>query len=178
MTKLEAAKKILDQGHCSGVYCEFCPAREDYCMARLFNIEGPVKAYGGLNNTGIRFFKNYIKEHDVADKEKAIARLDAIEKEAAELRKIIEKPVLAYDSSKVYIGVNNGKPYIMAGYEGAGYFRFHAYERYSTEQGYDNPQKTGQECLDYHKKEGFDIREFSNAENALEYFLYVLRANK
>lgn len=182
MTKLEAAKKILEQGYCDSVNCEDCPAwiNKGGCLAvREGGIQVCIKRHSGLDENGIKFFTDYIKEHDMTDKDKALERLAAIEKEAAELRKIIEKPELVYDENKLYVGVKDGTPYIMAGYEHMKYFRFQRFDGFSkTEQGPAFPRETGQKCLDYHIERGFDIRAFDDTEEALEYFLSVLRSNK
>ena len=180
MTKIEAAKKALEQGHCSLIGCDECPAYCSMdCKIKNNNNYIPAKTWGGLDARGIKFFKDYIKEHDMTDNDKALERLAAIEKEAAELRKIIEKPEMVYDETKLYVGVKDGAPYIMVGYDRSKYFRFHRFGGCSkTELGYDNPLKTGQKCLDYHIKKGLDIRVFDDTEGALEYFLSVLRSNK
>lgn len=109
------------------------------------------------------------------DKQAAMKRLDAIEREAKELRAIIDRPQLRYDKTKLYVGVKDGEPYIMVGYNSEPYFRFHTFGGLGkTQNGWCEPKKTGQECLDCHQNKGFEIREFTDTKEALEYFLSFL----
>ena len=106
------------------------------------------------------------------DKDKAMERLDAIEKEAKELRKIIDGKKIEYSMKKLYVGIKDGQPYILAGDSSNQYYRFHTFSGCSpTEEGWYFPQKTGQECIDYHLKDGFDIHVFDNTKEALQFFI-------
>lgn len=50
------------------------------------------------------------------DKKKALSRLDSLEHEAAELRKIIEGPdKVIFDNDALYVAVVDGSPYILTG---------------------------------------------------------------
>jgi hypothetical protein len=128
-----------------------------------------------LSWTTDRIVNFYIKGESM-DKQEAIKRLDALEGEAKKLREIIERgDELIYDKRKIYVGVKDGQPYIMAGRGYAQYFRFHAFSgNYRTEQGWDNPKSSGQGCLDYHRECGFDIRAFDDTREAFEYFINFL----
>ena len=105
------------------------------------------------------------------DKDKAMERLDAIEKEAKELRKIIDGKKIEYSMKKLYVGIKDGRPYILAG-TNDDYYRFHCFNGPNpSEQGWGFPQKTGQDCLDYHLKCGFDIYVFDDTQKALQFFI-------
>ena len=109
------------------------------------------------------------------DKDKAMDRLDAIEKEARELRKIIDVKEIEYSMHKLYVGIKDGQPYILAGDRSNQYYRFHTFAAYApTEHAWSNTKKTGQECIDYHIKSGFDIHVFDNTRKALQFFIYNL----
>lgn len=100
-----------------------------------------------------------------------IERLEKLERQV--YGKADEK--LVYDSKKLYVGIKNGEPYIMAGETNAEYFRFHTFGLpFRSTQGWAKAHKTGQECLDYHIKDGFDITVFDDTREALEFFLSKL----
>jgi hypothetical protein len=110
------------------------------------------------------------------NRQEAIKRLDALENEARELREIIkQEDERVYDGRKIYIGIKDGKPYIMVGYNDRNYFRFHCFTDYKTKQGWAWPKETGQECLDYHLAVGFDIRAFDSTRKAFQFFLDNLK---
>jgi hypothetical protein len=103
-------------------------------------------------------------------KEEAKARLEAIKKEVVELEKIIAGG-LTYSGYKLYVGLFDGGPYIMAGSTETGY-RFQQFGGYPVSGlGWCKAIKDPQECLDYHTKVGFEIHEFSDVEEGFGYFL-------
>jgi hypothetical protein len=113
------------------------------------------------------------------DKQEAIKRLDALDNEARKLRKIIEQAdKLVYDEEKIYIGIKDGEPYVMTG---RGPSPGSAFCFQSFDEGekslirWDNNKATGQECLDYHLSDGFDIRAFDSTREAFQFFLDNLR---
>jgi hypothetical protein len=114
------------------------------------------------------------------DKRDAIKRLDALEGEAKKLREIIEKgDKLVYDSSKIYVGVREGVPYLMVGngdiIDGKD-FLFMPFDRGRRALTAWAPGKsTGQECLDYHIHTGFDIHAFKDTREAFQFFLNNLK---
>ena len=103
------------------------------------------------------------------DKQKALKRLDVIEKEAEELRKILDGETV-FDSTKNYVFACqlDGEPYIMASNLDIGHYRFQSFKNLGT--GWDDPAKTGQGCLDHHAKFG-TIYEFDGCIPAVEFFL-------
>ena len=104
--------------------------------------------------------------------DKAMERLDAIEKEARELRKIIDGETIEYSMRKLYVGIKYGQPYILAGLSTDGYYRFHTFTGLNpSEEAWSFAKKTGQECIDYHLKDGFDIHVFDNTKEALQFFI-------
>lgn len=103
------------------------------------------------------------------NKDEALRRLDAIEKEQAELRKIIEKgDTLVFRRDKIYVALYDGKPWMMLGEANAG---FCFYQLIDTESSYAMSKKSGQECLLYHTNAGFDIHVFDATTDALAFFL-------
>ena len=114
------------------------------------------------------------------DKKEAVKRLDALESEARELRKIIEAPEepkrLVYDWRKVYVAVSPASemPYLLAGKSEDQYLRWHLFR--NTEQGWAPASKTGQEALDSVQGQ-FEVREFDDPRAGIDYFyaLYCKR---
>lgn len=109
------------------------------------------------------------------NKSDALKRLDAIETEAAALRKIIDGKI-EYKKDKLYVGVLTGKfcgnsPYILAGGEFDEYFRFHYFGERPTEQGWAPKTKTAQECIDCFISSGGTVHEFGNVREGFEFFL-------
>jgi hypothetical protein len=105
------------------------------------------------------------------DKDKAMKRLDAIEKEAKELRKIIDGK-LEYDSHRLYVGIYEENPYIMTGSACDECFKFFTLgQDLLSEQCYASSKTSGQECLDYHIEAGFDIHVFDDTKKALQFFI-------
>lgn len=167
MTHREICEQIVIQGNCDGISCE-----EDNCPLHPDVSRFPHHGTG----QSAEFAKQWLEEHKegTMDKQAVMKRLDAIEREAQELRAIIEKP-LVYDDTKIYIGVKDGEPHIMVGNIAHNYYRFHCFARqYKSEHGWSSPKNTGQECLDYHLNAGFEIREFDNTKEAFEYFMSFL----
>lgn len=106
------------------------------------------------------------------DKDKAMERLDAIEKEAKELRKIIDGKRIEYGMGKLYVGVKDGEPYILTGSNTEKHYRFHTLAGLTpSEQAWSCSQKTGQDCIDYHLADGFDIYVFDDTKKALQFFI-------
>jgi hypothetical protein len=114
------------------------------------------------------------------NKQETIKRIAAIESEAKELRKIVERgdkiiydqdDKIIYDKDKIYIGIKDNIPYIMAGSEVDHYYRFHSFRKCSTEQGWCASKTTGQACLDYHITSGFRIYDVDNTKGAFRVFL-------
>ena len=107
------------------------------------------------------------------NKTEALARLDALEAEAAKLRDVINapdsKPRLFYDERKLYVAMCGGNPSLLAGYEPSGYFRWHEFQGYSTEQGWASNHITGQAALDY-VQDKYEVREFADAREGMDYF--------
>jgi hypothetical protein len=112
------------------------------------------------------------------DKQEAIKRLDALDNEAKELRKIIEQGDMVYDEGKIYIGIMCDEPYVMTGrYPLPGSaFCFQSFDRGKKELiRWDSEKATGQECLDQHLSDGFDIHAFDSTREAFQFFLDNLR---
>ena len=114
------------------------------------------------------------------DKTEALSRLDALDHEAAELRKIIEKaeknPRLTYNDYCLYVAMCGDNPSILAGYDSfdqrgsiVNYFRWHEFQGYATAQGWAAPHRTGQEALDSVQDE-YEVRAFRNAREGMDYF--------
>lgn len=102
------------------------------------------------------------------NKDEAMKRLEAIEKETAELKKIIgASDRLVYNGDKIYIAYGVKGPYILLGRQE----RYFFYELMDTEYVFDTAVKTGQEAINIMYKEGFSIEEFTNRKEALEFFL-------
>jgi hypothetical protein len=109
------------------------------------------------------------------DKTEAMKRLDAIEEEAKELRKIIienKKMKIYYDWHKLYVGVKDNVPYLLLG-EDSKHFNF--YNIRCTDGRWYDIIKNSQECIDSHIKDGFEIYEFDDTRKALEFFLGYLK---
>lgn len=68
MTKLEAAKKALEKMHCDEIECNKCAACQmldfDSCKARRIDGHVPTARNDGLDENGIKFFADYIKEDE------------------------------------------------------------------------------------------------------------------
>jgi hypothetical protein len=113
------------------------------------------------------------------DKQEAIKRLDALEDEAKKLREIIEQgDKLIYDPNKIYVGVKNGCPYVMTGRTEAdgGLFCLQSFDvGKKALVRWHEAVRTGQECLDYHLKDGFDIHAFDDTREAFQFFLDNLK---
>jgi hypothetical protein len=115
MTEIEAAEKIVEEKWCKGVECDECPA----------NLSGELRCKCGepfgfpKTESQLQWFKDFLKGAKCMngiDKAEAKKRLDAIEKEARELREIIEKgDRIEYDGEKMYIWVTGGDAYILHG---------------------------------------------------------------
>jgi hypothetical protein len=105
------------------------------------------------------------------DKKGAIERLDAIEKEAEELRKIIKRSdKIEYDEMKMYVAVYHSYAYMLCGSRNEGYFRWHTFKNYPTEEGKTRAAKTGQEAInDMIYSEG-DVHTFSDPKEGMKFF--------
>jgi len=122
---------------------------------------------------GFNFIKDCGTNGGNMDKKEAMKRLDAIEEEAQKLREIIEKgDKIVYAKEKLYVAIKNGDPYILAGDGNGDHFRFYTFSiPCPSEQGWSYANKTGQECIDSHVKEGFDIHAFDDTKEAMQFFI-------
>jgi hypothetical protein len=181
MTEIEVAKKILEQGDCNEVSClaDNCPAYRGNgfrgrCLgfAPRENEMPPTSSQGGLDSKGRKFFEDFLKskEDKGMDKDDAIKRLDALDHEAAELRKIIEKgDKLVYDDTKMYVAIMNGIPYLLCGHEHNNYFSWHRFASASpAEHVWDSAEDNGQYALDSVKD--YDIHVFADPREGMKFF--------
>jgi hypothetical protein len=105
------------------------------------------------------------------DKKGAIERLDAVEKEAEELRKIIERSdKIKYDDRKMYVAVQRRYVYLLCGFDMSRYFRWHSFEKHIPEQGATCPSESGQEAINYMIASDGDIRVFSDPKEGMTFF--------
>lgn len=104
------------------------------------------------------------------DKSQAIARLDAIEAEQKELRKIIEGKA-TFDRDKIYVAIVRKEPYILSGRPNEGFF-FYTHE--NSVMVFDE-QKSGQEAINSIEKNGGTVHEFTDTRTALQFFLDNLK---
>jgi hypothetical protein len=110
------------------------------------------------------------------DKQGVMKRLDAIERKAAELRKIIEKPDgIKFTPGKMYIGIRRGnrQPYILdRRYIGTD--MLYAFKGYHDGEAlglfWDDGKSDPQEYLD-ESAGAFDIHAFDDVRKGLEFFL-------
>jgi len=118
-----------------------------------------------------------IKGVTMNKKEEAMDRLDAIEAEAKELRKILEKPDrLIFDISKIYVtnrSLANGSiligPFIIKKE-----YESDKYQTLGFKSSFDcwtTPKSSAQEAIDYLIKCGFEVKEFTNQKDAFAYML-------
>jgi hypothetical protein len=115
-----------------------------------------------------------VKGESSMDKQGAMKRLDAIECEAKELRKIIEKPEgIEYDDSKFYVGLAaDGNPCILAGVRTRLFAFFMFKGAYPTEQRHGRSRDTAQEMIDqFLEEKGATVHPFSDVRQGLEFFL-------
>jgi len=110
------------------------------------------------------------------DKNAAIKRLDAIEAEAKELRKVIDGG-LVFDRWRIYVAVIGDTPYLLVGDLSADpRYRFNSFN--STAAGWSCPVKGGQEAIDYVVNgQAFPgtVHEFTDTREALQFFLDNLK---
>ena len=109
------------------------------------------------------------------NKREAIKRLDALDAEAKELRKIIERgDTMEYDENLMYIAIFDRNPYILMGESADNYFRWHSMgldgNGTPTEQGWYSNHKTAQAALDYATSNG-KLHAFGDPREAIEFFL-------
>jgi len=109
------------------------------------------------------------------NKREVIKRLDALDAEAKELRKIIERgDAMEYDNSLMYVAIFDSHPYILMGYASGEYFRWHSLglDGYGnpTTQGWADNHKTAQAALDYAARNG-KLHAFGDPREAIEFFL-------
>lgn len=102
------------------------------------------------------------------DKQEAMNRLDAIEREAKALREIIEGEKIVFDGNRIYVATKTAEsPYILLGgsCEEKGFYSLEdtEYRMFSL--------SSGQECIDKAIRYGYTIRRFSNTREALTFFL-------
>lgn len=105
------------------------------------------------------------------DKNEAMKRLEAIEKEAAELKKLTESPDrLVYDKTKIYVSVSsNGAPALLVGRDSA--YAFHTFNG-GTEWSHSPNCDTAQIAIDEEAGEDTNmIYVFSDRKEALQFFL-------
>lgn len=105
------------------------------------------------------------------DKDAALERLDAIEKEASELRKIIEKRGLVYNNTKNYVAITEYGSSILTYHDGEK-ARFHNFidcEFIRLER--DTPQEAIDAIFDY----GYIVYEFSDKRQAIRFLLDNLK---
>ena len=107
---------------------------------------------------------------DTMDKLQAIKRLDAIEAEAKELRKVIEGKVV-YNTKKIYVGIWLGRPFIL---QGVADENNHFFSLESSCCFHDRTT-TGQSAIDSMEKDGGTIHEFTDTRTALQFFLDNLK---
>ena len=109
------------------------------------------------------------------DKQEAIKRLDALDAEAKELRKIIERgDAIEYDENLMYVAIFDSHPYILMGESENNYFRWHSMGLDGwgrpTEQGWYSNHKTAQAALDYATSRG-KLHAFGDPREAIEFFI-------
>ena len=105
------------------------------------------------------------------NKDEAMKRLEAIEKETAELKKIIEaSDRIVYDKGKIYVSVSaNGAPALLVGRDNA--YAFHTFNG-GTEWSHSPNCDTAQIAIDEESDGDTNmIHVFSNRKEALEFFL-------
>jgi len=162
MTQEDIAERIVLQGNCTGISCN-----GHHCQFLERSCESNSQVYS--------MAKEWLESHGgTTNKNEAIKRLDAIEKEQAELRKIIEKgDKIVYDISKLYVGILNGCPYIMVGKGGSKeHFNMHSLDNgVPTCMTYTDDSDRGQECIDAHIERGFTIHVFDDTKKALQFFI-------
>jgi len=112
------------------------------------------------------------------DKMEAIKRLDALDAEAKELRKIIERGNgLKYDKWKLYVAIIGDRPYLLAGHDEANYFRWHQFAQVCTQMGWSSNHKTGQVALDDAQANG-EVHEFTDRFEGMKFFYDAYMAGK
>lgn len=103
-------------------------------------------------------------DEQIQNLEKKLIKLIALREEQ-------RKQSLIYDDNKIFVGVLDGRPYIMVGLRENKYFRFHSFDNgYGSESGWQYASPTGQECLDSAIKDGMEIHDFTNIQDALNFF--------
>lgn len=104
------------------------------------------------------------------NKQKALARLDAIEKEAEELRKIIDGKI-EYDGSKIYVATGGGKEHCSAPYILCGTGSEYSFFSLSNTHSRLITTFSIVDCFAYCEERDFTIHEFDNRREALQFFL-------
>jgi hypothetical protein len=104
-------------------------------------------------------------------KEEALARIEAIEKETEELRKIIERPEkLVYNPCKFYVGIKDGLYYMLIGFSVCNNYGFYSCKHGHWQLYSRDGSKSGQACLDCHLNVFDDIKVFDNWDEGMHYF--------
>lgn len=106
------------------------------------------------------------------DKTDAMKRLDAIEREAEELRKIIEKPEgFIFDDHKLYVAIIDEEPYLLTQNVDTEECEWHSFDgSHPIGTTWAGEHVSGQAALDYVETSG-EIHEFSSAREGLEFFM-------
>lgn len=107
------------------------------------------------------------------NKSDALKRLDAIETEAKELRKIIDGKI-EYKEDKLYVGVMSGQylgngGYILVGTKGS--FAFYCFRESPTQQHWSSGHTSGQSCIDNFVANGGTVHEFDDVREGFKFFL-------
>lgn len=107
------------------------------------------------------------------NKEEAMKRLDSIENEAKELRKIIEGNGIEYEGDHtLYVALRNGAPYILIGGRG---MDKDFYSLRSTEWRSGWSSEAGQDAINEAIDAGSDIHVFTDTREALQFFIDNLK---
>lgn len=105
----------------------------------------------------------------IAELEERVKELE----EAFAKQKIVSIKKVKYDSDKMYVGIQYGKPYLMIGCAN-NRFGFYTLEGTNNSDSYAVARMDGQECINYHIKAGFAIYEFESTTEALSFFMDYL----
>ena len=176
MTEIEVAEKIVERGDgiCTGmgISCDTCPAHR----IRELNGLNTCEELTGYGKESVQWFKDFLKGAkgmNGIDKAEAKKRLDAIEEEARKLREIIEKgDRIVYSDNTMYVGIEDGCPYILIGHDDDDYFNWHSFdEGHINAMTWGGSSETGQGAIDQALDDNFSIYTFANTRKAFEFFL-------
>ncbi len=115
--------------------------------------------------------ENFVEVATTDKQVDAQKRIDAIEREAKELREIIEGKKIVYDWQKLYVATKEGsRPLMLVGTKECEtvFSSFFVSGLYLS-------IKKGQENIDYIISEGYTVSEFTDTRKALEFFLDNLK---